>query len=174
MDPVEPVKPTNEVQIKKGNLINATEQYIVQQCCITAVKPHGLSATIARRFPSACPYARRRPISAKRNFAVHKDQPQPGTIIVLGRRPVISLFGQVEMGRPGAYNRGVDIPDSSEDRIGYFKAGLAEIAKLEPKSLAFPFRIGCGLAGGHWPTYQKVLEDFAAQMPTTRVVLYMN
>jgi hypothetical protein len=158
--------------IKTCNIVQATEQYIVQQCNCTVVKPHGLSATIAEHFPDACPYARRRQLTPTRNLAVLEDRPAPGTIAVLGQRPVISLFGQFEMGRSGAFNRGLGVSDSPADRVEYFKAGLAEIAKLNPKSLAIPYRIGCGLAGGNWPTYRAILEDFAANMPNTKIMLY--
>lgn len=162
----------NTLQIKMGDLTKATEQYIVHQCCCTAVKPHGLSAIIAKKFPDACVYSKRRRISPTRNFAVPEDRPEPGTIMICGERQVIALFGQVEMGKPGAFFRGVKTPDGPQDRLRYFKAGLAEIVKLKPTSLAFPYNIGCGLAGGHWPTYRKALEDFAAEMPNTSVVLY--
>jgi hypothetical protein len=27
-----------------------------------------------------------------------------------------------------------------------------------PNGIAFPYLIGCGLAGGHWPTYQSKLQ----------------
>lgn len=160
------------LQIKIGCITKATEEYIVHQCNCTVVKPHGLSATIAKTFPDACAYARRRQLTPTRNLAVLEDRPKPGTIAVFGERPVISLFGQFEMGRSGAFDRGLGVPDSPADRIKYFKAGLIEIAKLNPKSLAFPYKIGCGLGGGDWPTYRKMLEDFAQQMPDTKITLY--
>lgn len=76
------------------------------------------------------------------------------------------------MGKSQAFFRGLTTPDSRADRIRYFQSGLDEIAKLKPTSLAFPYMIGCGLAGGDWPTYRKMLEEFAAKMPETKIVLY--
>ena len=33
--------------------------------------------------------------------------------------------------------------------------------------IAFPQRIGCGLAGGHWPTYRQIIRDFARRIKIT-------
>jgi len=30
--------------------------------------------------------------------------------------------------------------------------------------IGFPYGIGCGLAGGDWKKYKKMLEDFASQV----------
>ena len=38
-------------------------------------------------------------------------------------------------------------------------------------SIAFPYRIGCGLAGGEWTAYASLLQAFARDAPSVRVVL---
>lgn len=155
---------------KYGNLLDADEAYIVQQCCCTSVKPHGLSAAIAERFPEANPYACRRRL--KYNWARLEDRPQPGSVQVMGR--VICLFGQYTHSKPGAYadpaNTGT--PDDYASRLEYFRRGLEEIARLNPASVAFPYRIGCGLAGGDWKLYQKAIADWSARNPGIRVTVY--
>lgn len=155
----------------RGDLLLATEQYIVHQCCCTAVRPHGLAAALFTRWPDADVYARRRRIAPSRNLAVPQDRGVPGTIVVSGARRIISAFGQVEMGAPGRFSMD-GRPDTAADRERYFAACLEAIAALQPTSLAFPARIGCGLAGGNWTHYARMLRDFAAAHPATRVVVY--
>jgi hypothetical protein len=41
------------------------------------------------------------------------------------------------------------------------------------KSIAFPYRIGCGTAGGSWKWYQQQLEKLAVKLPNVRIVVYM-
>jgi hypothetical protein len=65
--------------------------------------------------------------------------------------------------------------DTAEQRLAYFRAGLAALAALDaPGDFAFPHLIGCGLAGGAWPEYEAALEEFAAAVGARgrRVVLY--
>lgn len=160
------------ITTKRANLLDATEDYIVQQCCCTSVKPSGLSAAIAERWASLNPYASRRRL--KYNWAMPEDRPRPGTIQVLEHpeRRVICIFGQYAQGKPGAYKDAVVVPDTAEDRLTYFKQGLAEIAARAPQSVAFPYKIGCGLAGGNWKAYEAALQDWAKQNPSIRVSVY--
>lgn len=173
---------------KHENILAATEDYIVHQCCCTACRPHGLSATLAVAFPHSAIYALRRPIKPGWNFAVKEDRPKPGTTLIVGNgtteRYVAAIFGQAAMGKPGHYNSG-GVADSALDRQKYFQEGLADLAKqislrqsatqAQPQaqtSLAFPYKIGCGLAGGDWKIYSQLLDSWAAEHPEFKVVLY--
>lgn len=163
---------------KHENILAATEDYIVHQCCCTACRPHGLSATLAAAFPYSNIYSLRRPIKPGYNFAVAADRSTPGTAMIVGngtatQRYVAALFGQVAMGKPGRYNSG-GLPDTPADRQMYFKSALDDLAKQIPPtaSLAFPYKIGCGLAGGDWATYSAMLETYAADHPEFKIVLY--
>ena len=163
--------PPANLQYKRGDLCGATEQFILQQCCCTATKAHGLSATLAAAFPRSCPYAGRRNIPGRSDCAIFADRPRVGSIVVLGARRVVSLFGQYGPGRPAAYYKG-SVPDTAAARLDYFREGLRAVRALRPASIALPLRIGCGLAGGHWPAYRAALEEFARAAPRMRIVLY--
>lgn len=165
--------------IKSGDLLDAEEEYILQQCNCVACKPHGLSAAIAKRFPFADPYSLRRPMP-ERNFAVKEDQPTPGSIQLLDNedcsKKVICLFAQYGMGKPYSYtNKGsTAVLDSFELRQKWFKLCLDEVAQLVPSgsALAIPFQIGCGLAGGDWKIYNKMITEWAANHPTLHLTMY--
>jgi hypothetical protein len=156
--------------IVTGDLLEASTDYIVQQCCCTAVKAQGLSQAIATKWPEANPYKGRRRL--RYNWAVEADRAKPGTIAVYGR--VVCAFAQVCQGKPGAYKDplGQNAVDTAVDRVRYFKECLAAIQELKPQSVAFPYKIGCGLAGGAWTIYETVLKEWVAVNPSIHVMIY--
>ena len=160
------------MEIKEANLLTATEDYIVQQNSCVACKPQGLSYALVTAFPHANPYKDRKPIKHGGNIAIEADRAFPGTIIILGngtnQRYVACLFAQINNGKPG------EVLDSAGDRERYFADCLESLATQIPQSatLAFPYKIGCGLAGGKWPRYETILKNWCVSHPTLRVSLY--
>ena len=159
------VWPSNVVEVQ-GNLLECKQDYLVHQCnCVTTKGAH-LSGDVFERFPHANIYADR----AK---AGHIGRDEPGTIIVRGgpgtdHRGVINLLGQYYPGKSRFSN------DTGALRQQWFQSCLRALATQLPqvKSLAFPFNIGCGAAGGHWPSYQKMIIEFAQSLPNTSITLY--
>jgi hypothetical protein len=45
----------------------------------------------------------------------------------------------------------------------WFQECLQTLGALQYETLAFPYKIGCGLAGGMWTHYQQLIHDFAHQ-----------
>lgn len=85
------------------------------------------------------------------------------------KRRVINMCGQIHPGRPRAPGSN----DSARDRERYFGQCLEAIGRLKNvTSVAFPHKIGCGLAGGSWRNYEALLRNFAAAHPQVRVVVY--
>lgn len=135
------------------DIVQCTEDFLVHQTNCVTPKAKGLSSHIFSRFPEADVYASR----VKRDL--------PGTIVVRGK--VINLMGQYYPGTPKWKN------DRSEDRRRYFMRGLEAIAALDGiSSLAIPWQIGCGLAGGDWKEYKEILEKWATQHPHIRCRFY--
>jgi hypothetical protein len=146
------------LEVKQGDLLDATESHLIQQCNCYTVKSHGLSAQIARRFPKADVY-KHRPAIRGRNCT--SEPSVPGTIQVdwCGRLSVVHLFAQVYPGKSGQYDRiygGGAYPDTPMHRIRYFKACLELLD--EEVTYAAPNGIGCGLAGGNWKVYEAILH----------------
>ena len=147
--------------IKSDDLLDAEEEYILQQCNCGACKfkPHGLSTAIAKKFPFADPYSLRirRPMG-QRNFAVKEDQPNPGSIQILKdedfAKKVICMFTQYGMGKPYSFTNKV-------------------AQQVAPHgTLAMPFHVGCGLAKGDWQTYKQLINEWAANHPTLHLTMY--
>ena len=142
-----------------GNIVEAHEQFICHQTNCVSTHALGLAREIFKVFPYAHTYIHR--TTGPRSV--------PGSIdIKVGIKNIINLNAQVH---PGPSKKA---GDSSVDRLGYFKTCLASIIKNTPEgsSFAFPYKIGCGLAGGDWSQYKSMLEEFANHPSVKSVVIY--
>lgn len=162
--------------IVQGNLLNANETFICHQCNCMSLSGAGLYTQIAKKFPYADIYKER---TEKINIfsALTKrfpDSQSPGNLLIRGngkdQRYVISILGQVKPGAPSASFDKTDYPDNELARLNYFNNALSEMTKIqkyvenlpENVSFAFPWKIGCGLAGGNWEYYKRKIDAFAA------------
>jgi len=180
----------------EGDLLNAGEPVIVQQLNCLCVRGHGLSASIAKKFPYADVYGARRALG-KRNLAIPEDQGIPGTISVSypdtsrtdnsvnGHNPiVIGLYGQYDYGKPAVtggkkYNKRTSLAqDNYELRTQWFAEALENLQiwliDHQISAIAFPYGIGCGLAGGDWQIYSKLLNKFSEQVPCKVLIYKLN
>merc|ERR1712110_978706 len=127
---------------------------------------------ISRTLPYGCPYKNRQRMASQPKFAIEEDRSKPGsieckTLLNFSEYPtVINMFGQWNRGPAGKYN---EIPcqygqDDKENREKWFKSCLQQISDMgedKPRSIAFPERIGCNLAGGNWGNYEQMIHEFA-------------
>lgn len=153
------------IEIVTGSLFDAKEKYLCHQTnCVTNRAAH-LSKEVFKHFPYADIYSGR-------------EQPDvPGTIVIRGngldQRFIVNMLGQYYPGSP-------KYPDSTLDgtiaRERHFHRCLFEVSKVPGlESLAFPYRIGCGAAGGNWENYLAMLTNFAAyvaKIQSAKVVIY--
>lgn len=140
-----------------GNLFHADEQYIAHQCnSVTTTGAH-LAKSMFQQFPYADIYSTRTKVDW------HEARDKPGTIIVRGngedQRYVINMIAQVFPGK-------AKFPDSKVDgwkaRQQYFRKCLIAILKLPNlESIAFPWKIACGAAGGDWDVYLEMIHGFS-------------
>lgn len=145
------------MQIVEGNLLEAKEKYICHQCNCVTDRAKGLAQALFGKFPYANVYKQR------------SKESVPETIHVAGngrdKRFIINMFAQYSPGK-------VKERETAEMRLKYFRECLAKIAEIpDLESLAFPFLIGCGLAGGDWNLYLEELEAFAKTVKVP-VILY--
>jgi O-acetyl-ADP-ribose deacetylase (regulator of RNase III) len=146
-----------------GDLLAAKEQYIAHQCNCVTNSAAGLAYYLFKKYPYANVYDFR---------TTHST---PGTIQVCGngedQRYVINMFSQYYPG--GAWDDFEN--DHYELRKEYFAACLEKIGQLTNiSSIAFPHRIGCGIAGGNWEEYVQMLNEFANRYSHVEVVIYQR
>ncbi len=174
------------VQTVHGDLFDRIKDYkvVVQQCNCLTTKPLRLSADMVRRFGAyADPYVGRINAPGRTNLARVEDRSEPGTCILLAPptvtdKPVVAcLFAQWSPGSvdshwtttyPALGNAPSKIRETRAMREDWFADALSDLnAKLEDKGIthdsviAFPYAIGCGIAGGDWKAYEKMIEEFA-------------
>jgi uracil-DNA glycosylase len=135
-------------------------QVITHQCSCDKVKEgKGLYKSIVEAYPYADVYNQRDTPSKEGSITLCGDK---------NNRYVLCMFSQKYPGNPKT-------GDSSEERLLWFKKCLDKISKIiNLKSIAFPYKIGCGLAKGKWIDYEKMLIDFAENNPTINVYIVSN
>ena len=160
------------MKVQTADLFDVQADCIAQQCNCVTIKPHGLSASIASKYAYGDLYGKRTGKTANRANPASQDT--PGTCI-LARPPcdvigpvVACLMGQIAPGKPGSWSKKYNVPPDKDNaicRLKYFKSALNELAEACQKEgwklVAFPYSIGCGLAGGSWSDYSTMLEDFS-------------
>lgn len=160
--------------IVRGNILNANETFICHQCNCLSFSGAGLYTQIIKEFPYADIYKERKAFVGVMSAKRFPDSQSPGNILISGngedQRYVISILGQVKPGTSNSSFDNTDYPDNEVARQGYFNRALYEMMEINeyvnnlPKniSFAFPWKIGCGLAGGDWEYYQRKIDAFAA------------
>ena len=150
---------------KNGDILDAKEDIIAHQCNCTTTGSLGLATDIFKRWPSANTYKTR------------KNPSQPGTVDAIQLSPdstppyyIVNMYAQFRPGK--AVN---------EPRVKWFGLCLDQLqealdggpgADTAPITVAVPFRIGCGLAGGDWDVYLGMLVEFEQMYPGIQIVIY--
>jgi O-acetyl-ADP-ribose deacetylase (regulator of RNase III) len=160
------VDATDMIEIITGDLLDAKEQYIAHQCNCLTQNSAGIAKAIFDKFPHADSYAAR------------KEADTMGTIKIFGdgkeNRYVINMFTQFY---PGKAKYPTSRKDGTQARQEAFNSCLWHMIGIDNlESIAFPYRIGCNLAGGDWEGfYLPILDRFSSAMKEhkkVRVVLY--
>jgi O-acetyl-ADP-ribose deacetylase (regulator of RNase III) len=171
-----------KIKYINGNLLEIDTDVIVQQLNCLTTRAHGLSKSIADKWLWADRYTQRKQIGI-RNCAVEEDRDVPGTISILNPPDgviapiVVGLFGQYSPGKPLQYDYKLLLSsqDTTEQREKWFSESLLALAefvnKNKFKTIAFPYQIGCGLAGGDWYSYRTMLEEFSNSVTDTTILI---
>lgn len=145
------------------DIIKSKEKYIVHQTNCVTTYGKGLSELIFTKYPYADIYTKRKD---------KNTTDTPGKIIIRGNgtseRYIINLMGQYYPGKP------TKELDTYKSRKKWFKDCLDDLLKIDKlESIAFPYKIGCGLAGGVWSEYLEMLEEFADETEA-KVYIYQR
>lgn len=149
----------------EGDIVkNCQETILLHQCNCVTNHASGLARQIFQAFPYSNVYQTRTGYS------------KPGSISIEGNidkdRLIGNLFAQYYPGKPHPKT------DTAEMRLKWFDMCLkhvGEFLKHLPtkisRSVAVPYGIGCGLAGGDWKRYEKKLRIFS-EIYHIMVVIY--
>jgi O-acetyl-ADP-ribose deacetylase (regulator of RNase III) len=144
------------IEVVNFDILEHPASFIAHQCNCVSKEARGLSRAIFNKWPASNVYLNRTTRSARGSIE---------TYLVDKNKYVINMFAQFYPGKATYTN------DTHEIRERAFKDCLSKIPKsvnlliqhnpdIPNRDIAFPFGIGCGLAGGYWNSYYSMLEDF--------------
>jgi len=138
------------IRIVEGDILQAPENIICHQVNCQGVMGSGLAKQISNKWNILPNY--------KNYIKINGKEKVLGTIQLIAisfdtGQYICNIFGQYDYGR-----------DKSKIYTDYLalKNALTELcnfARLNKFSIAIPFNIGCGLAGGKWGIVYSVIED---------------
>ena len=139
-----------------GDILDQNVDYIAHQTNCISAGSSGLARAIFDKYPESNLYQER----ASGNY-FHK----PGHIY-LRKTSGPTIINMMAQFAPGITPFNVKLSDiqfteTSELRMVWFLSCLDKMCLLNGSSIAFPYKIGCGLAGGNWDSYKKAIDDFA-------------
>lgn len=164
----------NMIKTIVGDLLEAKEKYIVHQTNCVTTGAGGLAKFLFNKFPYADVYSTR----TEEDRTINLLRDKPGSITICGngqdQRLIVNLMGQLY---PGGFWD--DMPEDNEEmRHKFFHKALLKLSKIpDLESVAFPFKIGCGIAGGNWEWYLGTINNFATYLEDTQgaqVVIYQR
>lgn len=155
------------LKVIEGNLLDSSEQYIAHQCNCLTIHSAGIAHNIFKTFPWANIYIERKSKKATHHL---------GEIHVRGdgkeKRFVINMMAQFYPGKTKYPNSKKDGTARREEAFTECLKKIGEIPGL--KSIAFPFKIGCNMAGGDWHKYRHMIRLFAEDNPKVQVRVYKH
>lgn len=155
------------ITIKNGNLLHATESIIAHQVNGLGLMGAGIAKQIKQLYPTV--------FNTYQLFVSNHESPEA----LLGRNLMVvsdgssihhyeassdakiisNLFGQARVGRSQK--------QTDEAALRRAFEHLYAFAKLKNLSIAMPYGIGCGLAGGDWSIVSSIIEDVFSDHPVT-------
>lgn len=169
-----------EVPIIDGDLFTYKSDMIVQQCNCLTCRALGLAKDIADKY-QVNSYQHRKCLYNNANCAIKEDRQTVGNIKIYRLKNkntnyIACLFSQFAPGRPNHYYSNIlaehidpltqkSLIETKETREIWFKLCLKKLAiqikHLKCQIIAFPYAIGCGLAGGDWSNYYQMINEWA-------------
>jgi O-acetyl-ADP-ribose deacetylase (regulator of RNase III) len=154
------------IKIVEGNILDANEKLICQQVNCQGVMGSGLAKQLKDKYPKLYP-------SYKKFCEGCKDN-NPRTLLgefqtvpMPDGKVIVNLFGQFDFGRDKKYTDYDALRNSLENILFVAK-------ECGNDSIAIPYNLGCGLAGGDWNIVYKIIEDVFQDYDVTIYYLIGN
>ena len=176
---------SNILQVE-GDLLHYPANYLVHQTNCTSTHARGLAQHLFRQYPFANAYQTKICKRVAGTVSFHRDEKSKTLVVV-------NLYGQHYPGRgsnkkqkrnkTSTTSNDHHIRDDAAARETYFQHALLDLenqitknkhrinSTTDPITIAFPYGIGCNLAGGDWVAYRSMLERFATRNSHLSVVV---
>lgn len=144
------------IQIVEGDILSSNEHIVAQQVNCRGVMGAGLAKQIRNKYPIVYDeYNNLCNRFSNKNNLLGQVQ-----FIKVDRNQIVAnIFGQLDFGRGKVYT------DYDALRKGLLE--IKEQASVLDYSVAIPYGIGCGLAGGNWEFVYKMIDEVFADYEVT-------
>lgn len=146
--------------IMEGNLLHTPIQIVAHQVNCCGVMGAGVARQIKNLYPEVYyAYA-----SYVKDFTELNDMPPLGECLVQetddGRHIILNVFGQDGYGRDKQYTDYEALRKGFVNGIRWVRDEYqnGEYYGMLQLTIAIPYKIGCGLAGGDWEVVKNMLE----------------
>lgn len=140
------------VKVVNGDLMNAKEKFIVHQVNCMGVMGAGVAKAIRSKWPIV--YTKYKEICDK--YEIEKLLGKFLLVYVGDLKIVVNLFSQGKYGTDKQYTDYSAFKDGLED---FFKILIHD--SKDSRSVAMPYKIGCGLAGGDWGVIYSIIDNLS-------------
>lgn len=135
----------------KGNLFDSKADVLCHQVNLYGVMGGGIAAEVRERFPDA--YRKYKNFCSEYKFS----EQLLGTSLIVKtdateKQYIANCFCQNESSKDGCLTNYEKMRECFIYVINWMKQN-------GKKSVAFPYKIGCGIAGGDWNIVEKIIED---------------
>lgn len=138
------------IRIVEGDILNATEDIICQQVDCQGVMSGDLSNQIIAKYPEVYPKYKKYCDGCRDNDN-RNLLGDVQTIILFDGKIMANLFGQ--------YSYGIGKQYTNYGALRECLEGILKLSIAFNSSLALPYNLGCGLAGGDWSIVYKIIEE---------------
>lgn len=149
------------LEIVNGNIFDGNENIIVHQTNCLGIMGGGIALQVRKLFPNV--YEEYVKLCSQ-----YKDNPKSllgkvQFVVTPNKKAIANCFGQEGIGT------GVQTDyQALYNALSYVKG----IALLEAFSVAIPYNIGCGLAGGDWKIVESMIKELFENDEDVKCVLY--
>ena len=149
------------IKIIEGNILNAIEDIICQQVNCHGKMGSGLARQIRNKYPNVYESYVKLVNWQKEEYnkGLAKNKYLLGNIQFVDcpdGKVIANLFGQEGYGRDKRYTDYTALRSSLE---GLYDTVTCDYNTLYCKSIAIPYNLGCGLAGGEWYIVYEMIKQ---------------
>lgn len=134
---------------KKGNILEATETIICHQVNCRGVMGAGLANQIRRNYPQV--------YKAYKKYASPECLGKVQLVPINSKQCIANIFGQLNYGTKTVQT----------DYKAIARAFSVLNNRFPGCSVAIPYKMGCGLAGGDWNTMLKTITENSDRLNIT-------
>jgi O-acetyl-ADP-ribose deacetylase (regulator of RNase III) len=155
------------IHIVEGNILNAPEDIIGHQVNCMGVMGVGLAYQIKKKYPVVFDEYIKLHDSIILKYGKHEGRGKllgSAQFIDVGDKTIVNLFGQLTFGRSGIHTNYKALELAL--RSLYYSV-TNDNCTLKGKTVALPYGIGCGWAGGDWNIVYRIIEGVFSDYDVT-------